>query len=101
VGINFYLIAKHTEVLGSLKSALIRPLFTSALAVGLPGLLYAVFARLGYAKTPLFLTAVPVTLALYLVLCLRGGLVGETEISMLPKGISKQLTRLCRKTNES
>ncbi len=101
VGINFYLIAKHTDVLGSLKSALIRPLFTSALAVGLPGLLYAVFARLGYAETPLFLSVVPVTLALYLVLCLRGGLVGETEISMLPKGISKQLTRLCRKTNES
>ena len=101
VGINFYLIAKHTDVLGSLKSALIRPLLTSAFAVGLPGVVYAVFARLGYAEIPLFLAAVPVTLTLYLVLCLRSGLIGDTEISMLPKGISCHLMRFCPKTKES
>ncbi|MBR5615471.1 MAG: polysaccharide biosynthesis C-terminal domain-containing protein, partial [Clostridia bacterium] len=101
VGINFYLIAGHTDILESLKTALVLPLLASLFSVGLPGVLYVVLARIGYAPIPLFLAAVPLTLVFYLLICLRSGIIGETELAMLPHGIAKYLLRMCRKTNES
>ena len=101
VGINFYLIAGHTDILESLKTALVLPLLASLFSVGLPGVLYVVLARIGYAPIPLFLAAMPLTLVFYLLICLRSGIIGETELAMLPHGIAKYLLRMCRKTNES
>ena len=97
VGINLFLITKHTDVLEPLKASFMRPLLTALLAVGIPGVLHAVLTRIGYAERPLFLAAVPLTIILYLLLCLRGGLIGQTELAMLPDGISKYFRRLCRK----
>ena len=96
VGINFSLIAKHTDVLPSLRRALGRPLIVSFFAVGIPGVLYAALVLGGYSHINLFFASVPVTLAIYLVLCLRIGLVGKEELSMLPRGISRRLERICR-----
>jgi len=96
VGINLFLIARHTDVLGSLRQTLLRPLLISAVAVGLPGVAFALLSRAGYPAIPLFLSAVPVTLALYALLCLGGGLIGEEELALLPHGIANRLSRFCR-----
>lgn len=96
VGINLYLIARHTDVLGSLKEELLRPLATSVLSVGLPGAVFALLTRAGYPSLPLFLSAIPVTLALYAILCLNGGLIGEQEMALLPPRIAHKCSRLFR-----
>lgn len=96
VGINLYLIARHTEVLPSVKEMLVRPLAVSAVAVGLPGIAYALLTRVGYPPLPLFLSAVPVTVALYALLCLGGGLIGEQEMALLPPFLVRRIGRLCR-----
>jgi stage V sporulation protein B len=100
VGINLCLIAKHTDVLESLKTALLRPLGAATVSVGLPGLAYALFTRAGYSEILLFFAAVPVTLVLYLLVCLRSGLLGEYELSMLPSSLSGLVLRLCRCTKK-
>ena len=84
VGINLTLIAKRTPVLSRLWDLLTRPLVVSVVSVGLPGMVYAVFIRNGYAGIPLFLVAVPVTLLLFAALCIRFGLIGEQELSSIP-----------------
>ena len=84
VGINVVLIARHTDVMEPLRRALLRPLLVSVVAVGAPGMVYAALVRVGYADIPLFIAAVPVTLLLFAVLCLRSGLVGERELMMIP-----------------
>ena len=86
VGINLALIAKRTSVLSSLRDILARPLLVSAVSVGLPGMVYAILLRYGYAQIPLFLAAVPVTLLLFGALCVRTGLIGEQELALFPKG---------------
>jgi stage V sporulation protein B len=96
VGINLYLIARHTDVLGSLKEALLRPMIVAVLAVGMPGAVFALLTRAGYPSLPLFLSAVPVTVALYALLCLGGGLIGEQEMALLPSGIAQKFSRFCR-----
>jgi hypothetical protein len=96
VGINLYLIARHTDVLGSLKEELLRPLATSVLSVGLPGAVFALLTRAGYPSLPLFLSAIPVTLALYAILCLSGGLISEQEMALLPPRIAHKCSRLFR-----
>jgi stage V sporulation protein B len=96
VGINLYLIARHTDVLGSLKEALLRPMIVAVLAVGMPGAVFALLTRSGYPSLPLFLSAVPVTVALYALLCLGGGLIGEQEMALLPSGIAQKFSRFCR-----
>jgi stage V sporulation protein B len=96
VGINLFLIARHTDVLGSIKEMLVRPLAISALSVGLPGVAYALLTRAGYPPLPLFLSAVPVTVALYLLLCLGGGLIGEQEMALLPPGLAKRFQYFCK-----
>lgn len=84
VGINMLLIARYTDVMEPLRQALVRPLLVSLVAVGVPGMVYAALVRAGYADIPLFIAAVPVTLLLFAVLCLRSGLVGERELSLIP-----------------
>ncbi len=96
VAINFTLIAKYTDVLSSLRTALIRPLIISFVAVGIPGAFYALLVQGGFSYIRLFFAAVPVTMALYLILCLRGGLLGENELSMLPSKIALRLSKVCR-----
>ncbi len=97
VGVNLVLIARYTDVMESLRAALLRPLVVSIVAVGVPGAAYAALTRVGYAEIPLFLAAIPVTLLLFLVLCLRVQLLGETELSMLPKANGTRLLRLYRR----
>lgn len=84
VGINLILISRHTDVVESLGRTLFRPLCVSVIAVGVPGMVYAALMRAGYAEIPLFLAAVPVTLLLFAVLCLRTNLVDEADLAMLP-----------------
>lgn len=84
VGINMVLIARNTDVMEPLRRALLRPLVVSLIAVGVPGMIYAALVRAGYADIPLFIVAVPVTLLLFGVLCLRSGLIGERELSLIP-----------------
>jgi stage V sporulation protein B len=96
VGINLVLIARQTDVLGSIRKTLLYPLGAATVAVGLPGLAYALFCRAGYPPVPLFLSAVPVTVALYLLLCLGGGLIGEQEMALLPSALAQKLKRFCK-----
>jgi stage V sporulation protein B len=96
VGINFSMIAKHTDVLPSLRRALGKPLIIAFLAVTIPGGLYTALVLGGYSHVSLFFAAVPVTMAIYFILCLRMGLVGDEELSMLPRGISHRLARVCK-----
>lgn len=84
VGINMTLIARNTDVMEPLRRALLRPLVVSLVAVGVPGMIYAALVRVGYADIPLFIVAVPVTLLLFGVLCLRSGLIGERELALVP-----------------
>ena len=101
VGINMVLISRYTDVLESFRSALGRPLGVSLLAVGAPGVVFALFSRVGYAEIPLFLGAVPVTLVLFLILSLRAGLVGEQELSILPPRIGRRVIGLLRALHRS
>ncbi len=94
VGINMVLIARYTDVLESVRTALVRPLGISLAAVGIPGLVFALLTRVGYAEIPLFLGAVPVSLVLFLVFSLRAGLIGEQELSILPPRIGRRLLGL-------
>ncbi len=94
VGINMVLIARYTDVMESLGKALLRPLLISLIAVGAPGMVYAVLCQAGYAEIPLFLAAVPVTLLLFLVLCLRTELIGDAELAMLPHLGGKRVRRV-------
>lgn len=96
VAINFTLIAKYTDVLPSLRTALVRPLMLSFVAVGIPGALYALLVRGGYSHIALFFAAVPVTVAAYVILCLRGGVLGEQELSMLPPKIARYFLKIGR-----
>lgn len=84
VCINLIIIAKKTDVLTSLKDVLYRPLMISAISVGLPGMAYSALLHAGYPEIPLFFTAVPITVLLFMALCLRSGLIGEKELSLLP-----------------
>lgn len=101
VGINLCLIARKTDVLGSIRQTLLRPLVAAAVAVGLPGLAYALFCRVGYSPVPLFLSAVPVTVVLYLLLCLGRGLIGEQEMALLPPALAEKMRRFCRPSTEN
>ena len=101
VGINMVLISRYTDVLESFRSALARPLGVSLLAVGAPGVVFALFSRVGYAEIPLFLGAVPVTLVLFLILSLRAGLVGEQELLILPPRIGRRVIGLLRALHRS
>lgn len=94
VGINMVLIARYTDVMESLGRVLLRPLLVSLVAVGAPGAVYAMLCRVGYAEISLFLTAVPVTLLLFLVLCLRTDLIGDAELAMLPRLNGKRAARM-------
>ena len=91
VGINLAMIAKHTDVLGSLRAALLRPLGVSLVAVGLPAVVYALLGRVGYSEIGLFFAAVPLTLAFFALLVIRSGLIGEQEMAMLPERWSKRI----------
>ena len=94
VGMNMVLIARYTDVLESFRTALLRPLGVSLVAVGVPGMVFALLTRVGYAEIPLFLGAIPITLMLFLVLSLRTRLIGEQELSILPPRIGGRLTRI-------
>ena len=98
VGINLVMIAKHTDVLGSLRAALLRPLSISLVSVGLPATVYALLGRAGYSEIGLFLAAVPLTVALFALLGIRFGLIGEPELAMLPGGLAKRLSALLHVT---
>ena len=91
VGINLTLIARYTDVMESLGRALVRPLLVSSVAVGLPGMAYAALVRAGYEAVPLFLGAIPVTLLLFAVLCLKSNLIGETELAMIPGRMGERI----------
>ncbi len=105
VGINLAVIAGRTGMLESVYDSLLRPLLVALPAVGLPALLWGGLMRGGYREIPLFLAAVPLTMVLYLILCLRWNLVGEEEVSMLPRGgaqfIDKIRRRWKRRKNEN
>ena len=91
VGINLAMIAKYTDVLGSLRVALLRPLWVSLVAVGLPAVVYALLGRVGYSEIGLFFAAVPLTLAFFALLVIRSGLIGEREMAILPERWSKRI----------
>lgn len=94
VGMNMVLIARYTDVMESIGRALLRPLLVSLIAVGGPGIIYAMLSKAGYADVPLFVAAVPVTLLLFLMLCLRANLIGEAELTMLPHLCEGRIQRI-------
>lgn len=101
VAINFSLIAKYTDVLPSLRSAMVRPLLLSFISVGIPGVFYALLVRGGYSDISLFFASIPVTVALYAILCLRCGMLGENEIAMLPLSLRTRLLKVCHFANSN
>ncbi len=100
VGVNLFWIAKKTDVPLSFREICYRPLLLSTVSVGLPGCIYAMLTHVGYSPIGLFFAAVPLTVALYLLLGLRLGVIGAQEIALLPRPVRNKFMRFCNRFSQ-
>jgi stage V sporulation protein B len=86
VGINLYMIAKHSGVFSSLWGLLFSPMLLSLPSVGIPALLFSCLLTIGWSEKAAFILMVPLTIVLLLVLSLKSGMLEIQELESIANG---------------